>query len=153
MKSNIRQQARTRLDRRLSALRTPDQFQPPPKGWIRAIRDALGMSGPQLARRLGIRRQSVEDLEKSEATGTIELRTLRRIAEALECRLVYALVPNTSLEDVVNKRARKIATRDLQRIAHTMKLEDQETDKADLDARIEAYIRDEIKDRELWSDQ
>jgi predicted DNA-binding mobile mystery protein A len=66
-------------------------------------------------------------LEKSEAIGTISLQTLRRAAEALECTLVYALVPKTSLEDAVTKRARKIALHDLKRVAHTMKLEAQQT--------------------------
>ena len=77
---------------------------------------------------------------------------LRRAAEALNCTLVYALVPNAPLEDTVNRRARKIAIRDLQRVAHTMKLEAQETDDAGMEARIEAYIRDVIKERDLWKE-
>ena len=68
------------------------------------------------------------------------------------CTLVYGLVPNTSLEDAVKQRARKIAIRDLQRVAHTMRLEAQETGDADMESRIEAYIRDNIKDRDLWNE-
>jgi predicted DNA-binding mobile mystery protein A len=152
MKNETRQRARRRLDERLSALEPEDRFLPPPKGWIRAIRDALGMSGVQFASRLGVRPQSVDALEKSEAIGSIQLKTLRRMAEALDCTLVYALVPKTSLEDAVRERARKIAVRDLRRVAHTMKLEAQATGDADLEARIEAYIRDVIKDRDLWDE-
>lgn len=152
MKNDTRQRARQRLDERLSPLKPEERFQPPPKGWIRAIRDAIGMSGVQLASRLGVRPQTVESIEKSEATGTIQLKTLRRAAEALDCTLVYALVPKDSLEDAVSRRARQIAIRDLRRVAHTMKLEAQGTGNADMEARIQAYIRDAIKDRDLWDE-
>ena len=152
MKTNPRTRARRRLDERLSKLRPEDQFLPPPRGWVRAIRDALGITGIQLAARLKIRPQTLEAIEKSEASGSIQLNTLRRAAEALNCTLVYALVPNAPLEDMVNRRARKIAIRDLQRVAHTMKLEAQETDDAGMEARIEAYIRDVIKERDLWKE-
>ena len=152
MKTDARQRARQRLDERLSALKPDDRFHPPPKGWIRAIRDAIGMSGVQLAKRLGVRHQTIEAIEKSEATGSIQLNTLRRAAEALDCTLVYALVSKTSLEESVRQRARKIAIRDLQRVAHTMKLEAQGTGDTGMEARIEAYIRDAIKERDLWNE-
>ncbi len=153
MRNDTRRRARERLDERLSALKPEERLAPPPKGWIRAIRDALGMTGVQLAKRLKIRPQSVETLEKSEANGSIQLQTLRRAAKALDCTLVYALVPSTSLEGAVQDRARKIAVRDLGRIAHTMKLEAQETGNANLEARINAYIRDVLKERDLWNEQ
>jgi predicted DNA-binding mobile mystery protein A len=152
MKNDTRQRARQRLDERLLALKPEERFRAPPKGWVRAIRDAVGMTGVQFAKRLGIRPQSVEALEKSEANGSIQLKTLRRAAEALDCTLVYALVPNTSLEGAVRERARKIAKRDLDRVAHTMKLEAQGTGDANLEARIEAYIRDVLKERDLWNE-
>jgi predicted DNA-binding mobile mystery protein A len=110
------------------------------------------MTGVQFAGRLKIRPQSVEALERSEASGAIQLNTLRRAAEALDCTLVYALVPNGSLESAVRTRARKIAIRDLARVAHTMKLEAQETGSANREARIEAYIRDQLKERDLWKE-
>jgi predicted DNA-binding mobile mystery protein A len=110
------------------------------------------MTGVQYAARLKIRPQSLEALERSEATGAIQLKTLRRAAEALDCTLVYALVPNSSLEEAVRARARKIAVRDLGRVAHTMKLEAQSTSDANLEDRIEAYIRDQLKERDLWNE-
>jgi predicted DNA-binding mobile mystery protein A len=152
MNDSLRARARQRLDERLSSLRPESRFQPPPKGWLRAVRDALGMTGAQFASRLRIRPQSVTDLEKSEITGSIQLRTLQKAAEALDCTLVYALVPKTSLGEAVHTRARKIAMRDLRRVDHTMKLEAQGVEQADLNARIEAYIRDTIKDRDLWNE-
>src|SRR5437870_13057378 len=127
MKRDMNIRARQRLDERLAPLQPVERFRAPPKGWIRAIRDALGMTGVQYAARLKIRPQSLEALERSEATGTIQLKTLSRAAEALGCTLVYALVPNSSLEEAVRMRARKIAVRELGRVAHTMKLEAQST--------------------------
>lgn len=152
MKNVTQQRARERLDERLLLLKPVERFLTPPKGWVRAIRDALGMTGVQFAKRLGIRPQSVEALEKSEANATIQLKTLRRAAEALDCTLVYALVPNDSLEGAVRTRARKIAMRDLGRVAHTMKLEAQETRDTGLEARIEAYIRNTLRERDLWDE-
>lgn len=150
MRNETRKQARQRLDERLMALKPVDRFKPPPRGWVRAIRDAIGMTGAQLASRVGVRPQTVETIEKSEAAGRIQLNTLRRAAEALDCTLVYALVPNRSLADAVGSRAHAIAVRDLHRVAHTMKLEAQETGDANIEARIEAYIRDVLNERELW---
>lgn len=108
------------------------------------------MSGRQLGVRLGVRPQSVVDLEKSESLGTIQLETLRKVAQALGCTLVYALVPNASLEETVRKRAREIARRELARIAHTMDLEAQGLSKAERKAQVDDYIREHVRDRDLW---
>ena len=110
------------------------------------------MSGAQFAARLGIKPPSVIDLEKSESTGSIQLKTLQRAAAALDCQLIYAFVPRTSLQDSVDARARRIAIKALKRVAHTMALEDQAVKDADMDARIAAYIRDHVKDRDLWAE-
>ncbi|MDB5567095.1 MAG: mobile mystery protein [Tardiphaga sp.] len=155
MKASIRSRARKVLDDRLAPgeqVRTEIRYKPPAKGWIRAIRDALGMSSEQLARRVSLRSQSIDDWEKAEANGSIQLKTLRRAADALDCTLVYALVPKTSLENAVHSRARRIAMRDLGRVAHTMKLEDQATDDSDLEEQISEYVRDNIKDRDIWNE-
>lgn len=151
MKSDTRERARRQLDTQLSRLNGEGRPTTPPKGWIRAIRNALGMSGRQLAARLGVRPQSIDAMEKSEARGKISLETLRRAADALDCTLVYALVPKTSLEDSVRRRARRIAQHDLRRAAHSMALEDQATSDSGTEARIEDYIRNVLKDRDLWN--
>jgi predicted DNA-binding mobile mystery protein A len=150
---DTRKRARERLDERLAPLRPIERFRAPPKGWVRAIRDALGMSGVQFARRLGVQPPSVAALEASEESGSVQLKTLRRAAEVLDCTLVYALVPNDSLEGAVAARARKIALRALGRVAHTMKLEAQETADGATDERIASYIRDNVKERDLWDDR
>jgi predicted DNA-binding mobile mystery protein A len=147
----IKERARRSLDERLVHLNEDaKRLHQPPKGWIRAIRDALGMSGVQLAKRLRVSPQTAEAMEKSEAAGTIQLNTLRRAAEAMDCTLVYALVPRTSLENTVEARARRMALLDLARVSHTMKLEDQDTGDREMEARIQEYIR-HIKERDLWN--
>jgi predicted DNA-binding mobile mystery protein A len=159
MKANIRSRARQVLDHRLlpsvpdgSRDRPEARYTAPPKGWIRALRDALGMSSAQLARRLSVRSQSIDDWERAEANGTIQLKTLRRAAEAMDCTLVYALIPKTSLEENIRSRARKIARRHFVRVEHTMRLEDQATDDIASEAQIDEYIRDHLKDRDLWNE-
>jgi predicted DNA-binding mobile mystery protein A len=115
------------LDDRFRTLRPLANSRRPAKGWLRAIRDALGMTGAQMGRRLGISQPSVTGVEQAEVNGSITLHTLQRAAEALGCRLVYALVPEKPLADVVRERAELIAAREADAVEHTMRLEDQAT--------------------------
>ena len=152
MKTGNRAIPRQRLDQRFSSMKPESRYRPPPKGWIRAIRDALGMSGAQLGQRMGVKAQSVADIEKSEASGTIQLKTLRRVAEALDCVAVYALIPKSSLEDLVQQKAHEIARKALIRIAHTMDLEAQGLTHEERKEQIETYIHDHLRERDLWED-
>lgn len=123
-----RDRARKALQIKLEPLgRLQPKLRPPKEGWVAAIRQALGMTTTQLAERLNIAQPSVIELEKSEAAGRIGLETLRRAAEALDCTLVYALVPNRDLERVVRQRALQLAARRMERVEHTMALENQST--------------------------
>ncbi|MBV9977815.1 MAG: mobile mystery protein A [Hyphomicrobiales bacterium] len=97
----------------------------PPRGWIRAIRDALGMTTVQLARRLGVSQPRITELEKSELSGSISMRSLRRAAEALGCQVVYVLVPNKPLEMVLRQRAESLASEHSGAVEHSMRLEAQ----------------------------
>jgi predicted DNA-binding mobile mystery protein A len=99
----------------------------PPRGWVRAIREALGMSAAVLAGRLGTTAGAVIRLEQSEAADRIRLDTLRRAADALGCDLVYLLVPRRPLTAVVHERARELARSQAAAIEQTMRLEDQAT--------------------------
>src|SRR5450432_2560904 len=86
-------QSRMHLDERCKELGPVTRYSPPLRGWIKAVREALGITTAQLAKRLGMKQPSVVAIERSEAKSTIELATLRRVAEALDCTLVYASVP------------------------------------------------------------
>lgn len=113
------------LDATLARLAPLRNLQPPKKGWIRAIRDALGMSGRQLGRRMSVSKMWVGDMERLEASGATTLKTLRRAAEAMDCVLVYALVPKTTLKETLLKQARQKIRQNMARASHTMVLEDQ----------------------------
>ena len=139
------------LDERLAPLRLWDATRPS-RGWLRAIRDALGMSTRQGARRMGVSQPQVVAYEKAEAEGSITLGTLRRAAEALDCELVYALVPKSPLMDTLRIRAEAVAGARLVRLEHTMRLENQEVTAPELRRQRERMI-DELlrgKLRRLW---
>lgn len=103
------------------------QSSPPAGGWVRAIRQALGITTRQLANLVGVTQPAVADAERTEAKGDITLKTLRRYAAALECEVVYALVPLRSLEETVDARAERIARDQIARVRHSMQLEQQGT--------------------------
>ncbi len=111
------------------------------------------MSTAQLAKRLKIKQPSVVELEQSEAAGTMELQTLRRVAAALDCTLVYALVPNKPLETMLRDRARAFERRRREHIEHSMLLEDQLEDQPvtskNLKARLDEILR-ETNPRLFW---
>jgi|SRR5208283_1149167 len=142
-KAELAGRSRSGLDRRLKKLTPVSRFALPVRGWIRAIRAALGMSSAQLAKRLGIAQPSVIALEQSEVKGTIQLATLRRVAAALDCTLVYSLVPNEPLEAMVRDRARLFARRRIEPIEHSMVLERQAVTARpkDSEARLDELVR------------
>lgn len=143
-------EARRSLDKTLSAYRNAPRRRPG-KGWIRAIRDALGMTAEQLGERMGVSQPTVQGLETSEADDAIQLKTLRRAAEALGCELVYALVPKESLEATYNHAARAVARRELGQVSHSMALEGQAVDDEEEDERLRRFIADELDPREIWA--
>lgn len=145
-----RTQARRHLDARFGRLRPVAAERPPHRGWIRAIRDALGMSASELAARMGVGQSTVVDIEASEAAGTIKLDTLRRAAEGLDCDVVYFLVPRSSLEDAVQAQARRNAVSHLSAIAHHGRLEDQTVDDDAARAELEVLAGRLIDRRGLW---
>lgn len=65
----------------------------PNGGWLRTVREALGLSRRVLAERLEVTQAAVRDYEVAETNEAISLATLRRAARSLDCELVVALVP------------------------------------------------------------
>jgi predicted DNA-binding mobile mystery protein A len=144
--------AREQLDARFTKMRAADLFARPARGWIRAIRDSLGMTAAQLAARLGVSQPRVIALEQGEVKGRPTLQTLEKVAAALDCTLVYALVPNRSLEAMVRDQAAKIAAERLASVDHTMRLEDQGVKAVDAKRQRERLIDDILRTegRRLW---
>jgi predicted DNA-binding mobile mystery protein A len=109
------------------------------------------MRAEDLATLMGVSQPSLTRLEKSERTGSIRLDTLTRAADALECDVVYALVPRRSLEDIVQDQARRRALARVGKVAHTMALEDQALDDSKLDARVKMMADFYLNSPGLWS--
>ena len=121
-----RRTARRALDRRLTALSSlAAQAATPHGGWVRAIREALGMSAADLAARMGVVESTVLRLEQQEQVRRIQLDTLERAADALGCDVVYALVPREPLEHRVEQQALARAREWFNLTRHSMALEDQ----------------------------
>jgi predicted DNA-binding mobile mystery protein A len=148
-KARLAAQSRAQLDKRFEQMGPIFRYDPPVRGWIKAIREALGMTTLQLANRLGVKQPSVVGMEKSELKGNIELATLRRVAEALNCTLVYAMVPNKTLEASVRDHARAFERRRREPIEHSMRLEDQSVKAKNLEARLDEVVR-ETNPRFFW---
>jgi predicted DNA-binding mobile mystery protein A len=150
-KSRLRIQSQSALDARFDEMRPVAKFAPPARGWVKAVRQAIGMSSSQLARRLGVKQPTVIEMEQSEMKGTIQLATLRRAAEALDCTLVYVLIPNKPLKTMIRDRARKLIRRRLEAVDHTMLLENQKVRAKDAESRLDELAED-IDPRALWDE-
>jgi predicted DNA-binding mobile mystery protein A len=144
--------ARRQLDQRTAVLQTvsAEAFARPQAGWVRAVRDALGMSTRDVASRLGVTSMAVSKLEASERAGTVGLDTLSRAADALGCDVVYALVPRVPLEEQVRRQAEAVARAEFGPVATTMALEGQSVDVRATESLLEERIAELIASRGLW---
>lgn len=128
----------------------------PNVGWVKTIREALSMSSQQLANRLGLSRARVAQLEHAENNDGVTLRTLKEVADALGCEFVYAIVPkgNSTLEEIIKKRAEQIAMERVARVAHTMSLEDQSINTQSLTVRVKEQTKQYLThlNKKLWTE-
>ncbi len=108
----------------------------PPYGWLRTIRETLGLSVRQQAARSGVSSNTIHNSEKNEAQDRITLAQLRRLAAALDCELVYAIVPHQDLAEILAKRAEQIARIEVLAVSHTMALENQVVEESFIQAQI-----------------
>jgi predicted DNA-binding mobile mystery protein A len=141
------------LESRIKRFSHARELPNPPTGWIRAIRLALGISLQQVANKLNITKQSVQEIEIREKEGSITLRSLRETASALDMELVYGFVPKDgSLEKYIDRKARLLAEKIVSRTSNSMKLENQENSKQRLKKAIEERmisIKSELP-KALW---
>jgi predicted DNA-binding mobile mystery protein A len=117
-----------RLEQLQDSLAVYDVLRPkrmPSRGWLKEIREAMGLTERQFAIRAGVSGAAIHKSEQSEAEERISLGQLRKLANHLDCDLVYAVVPRKPLTEVVQSRARQIALNEVSGIAHSMSLEDQ----------------------------
>ncbi len=140
MRHEFRNLRLKQLDRSLDSFRAARAVSRPQKGWIRAIREAIGASSGELGRILGTSRQLPLQFEKAEAEDSITLKSLRNVANALDCDLVYALVPRAgTMQELIENRARTQARKRVLGVEHSMALEDQAAGR--IDEAVEAEVR------------
>lgn len=122
------------------------------KGWIKAVREALGMTTAQLGKRLGVSQQRAAMVEKAEADGSITLRSLEKAAQSLGCRVVYVFYPEEPLTKTMRARAEAVADQQLRAVEQTMRLEDQSVTDGKLRQDTRARLVDQLLTRpaRLW---
>lgn len=126
----------------------------PPEGWLRTVRHALGMSGPQLAKRLGVTKSRVSKAEQGELTGSVTLKTMQSMAEAMNCRFVYAVVPDQEIEEMIKKRALQKAREQVKSASTHMALEAQALSDDQLAFEVDRLASEMVEkmSSNLWSD-
>lgn len=126
----------------------------PKKGWIRVIREALGMSSYVLADRLGCTRANITSIERSEQKGTISLETLAEVAQALDCKLVYCLMPLESLDKILENQARALAKKRIKIVNHSMALEQQGLTSKQLQRQEDDLVQELLQGnpRKIWNE-
>lgn len=155
MKAKHKKLAREQLDATLKHFELLKTLVPPVKGWIRAIRNALGMTGEQLAIRLNVNKQRVSRIEQDEKLGKVRLETLRNVAEAMDCIFVYAFVPRDSLEQTVRNQAKLVAQKRAARSNQMMRLEKQELSNSEKEKSLKDLIVDitNTMPKSLWDEK
>ncbi|MDD3182210.1 MAG: mobile mystery protein A [Alphaproteobacteria bacterium] len=143
------------LDQRFEELRPLLKAKRPPRGWVRAIRDALGMTATQLAKRMGVAQPRITELEKAELSGRITFDSLERAAEALGCRVIYTLLPEEPLAKRVRARAEKCADKQLAEVGQTMGLENQSVSDKVAQTEMRQKLIEELmqKPARLWDEE
>jgi predicted DNA-binding mobile mystery protein A len=130
-------------------------LQTPPEGWLRTVRKALGMSGAQLAERMGVTRARVAQAEQAELSGSVTLKSLQAAAEAMGCRFVYAIVPALPMSEIIAAQARKKATALVRTASTHMAMESQVLSKAKIAQEVERLTREIAQEmpRDFWTDK
>lgn len=147
--------AREQLDETMNSFASLKAMSAPRKGWIRAIRDTLGMTGVQLAKRLKVNQQRIARIEQDEVLGKVTLNTMQNVAEAMDCVFVYGVVARDGLEQIVRRQAELVAKKRMARSNQMMRLEKQELSEADKAKAMQTIIDEiiETMPKSLWDEK
>lgn len=141
----IRRQVSKKLDVLTDIFTTAGEI----ASWSKYVRNALGMTGSQLAKRLGIAQNSLSALEKREIEGRLTLNKLREMANAMECDLVYSFIPRKPIEDIVTDQARRKAQKSITQSNTHMSLENQKVT-TNHKERLSDLTEDKKYSKYLW---
>lgn len=154
MKSAKNKLIRVQLDKKFKTIKDVDfLMEVPPKGWINTVRKSLNISLKQLAKRLGVTSQNINQFENREVEGTITIDKLREVGAAMDLKLVYALIPKGgSIQGIIEEKAHETARKIVSRTSHSMKLEDQENTPERIETAIKEKTEQLINEvpRYLW---
>jgi len=152
VKKIAREQYKDLVDSVAKILRT---IQVPREGWLSTTRNALGMSATQLAGRMNIARQNISQAEQNELSGRITLQTMKKMAEAMGCRFVYAIVPENNVDEILVERAKLKATHMVERANKHSALEDQALSKNQVVDEIKRLQNELLKEMpyDFWNDE
>ena len=151
VKAIVQQQYRSIVD---GAATSYAALKVPPEGWLRTVRNALGMSGAELAKKMGVTRARVTQAEKAELTGGVTLKSMKATAEAMGCRFVYAIVPPGRIEDIVMAQARKKAMAIVGTASKHMALENQALPNDKMAKEVDRLAHEIAREMrsDFWSD-
>ncbi|MES2802756.1 MAG: mobile mystery protein A [Bdellovibrionota bacterium] len=154
MKPNKKAQHQQRqiLDLKLNGFSTRPTIK---KGWVKSVRNALGISSRQLAELMGVTQTNITQLENGESKKTVSLKSLSKAAEAMDCELVYMIVPkspNNSFDELLDQKAVALAKKIASGVPHSMNLEMQEVDSITTQDQIKNLAHDLKRDLDsgLW---
>ena len=141
------------LSTKLKTFKSIDTSTLPEIGWVKTIRTGLGISLEQLGDKLEITKQSVQNLEKREALGSATINAMKEAGQAMDMKFVYGYIPvDGTLEALIEKKAKKLATEIVMRTSATMKLENQENSPQRIKDAIEERTKELIDEmpKILW---
>ncbi len=137
-----------------SAVTHADYLTVPPVGWIKSVRQSLGMTGSQLAARNMVSRAAISKTEKAELVGGVTIKQMEKMAESMGCRFVYGIVPMNSIEDIRETQAKTKANAIIKRVATHMALEDQLSSSESLNNQRDDLLKELLNNNkgELWDE-
>ncbi|MBT3984303.1 MAG: mobile mystery protein A [Bacteriovoracaceae bacterium] len=149
MKINLNSLTQSQIERRLDSIRETKGKTVVSKGWIQYIRKAMGLTIEELAKLTGLSARTVAQAQSREVEGKITLSTLKKMADAMECDLVYSLIPKKSVTETIKNKAREKARKRLAEAGLHMKLEDQGVEGA-MEERVERLALKLIENGDVW---
>ena len=135
------------LDKKTSDLKSAKNIVPQSSGWIKTVREVIGMTVSQLAARLGVTQPRITKMESNE--DNLKLSTMKKAAEAMNCEFVYYFKPRTTFQNLVDEQAQKKAAEVLKTVNVNMALENQEIAE---DEAVKDFASDLIntKIKQIW---
>lgn len=145
----LNETAFNQINRRLESIRDIKEKASVRDGWIKYMRSALGLTLSDLGKLASLSPASVAQAERREVEGQVSMSTLKKMAEAMDCELVYAIVPKKEIKSLIHDRALEKARKSLSIADLHMKLENQEVE-GNKDERIERLAKKFIEKGDIW---